>query len=70
MLVLVLVLVSEVPGLDLGPLVLVSDLSVLVLVLVSRCLVLVLVLVSDGLVLTTTLTIGSYIDYIILQLES
>ena len=53
--VLVLVLVSELAGLGLGPLFLVSGCLVLVLILVSGGLVLVLVLVSDGLVLTTTL---------------
>ena len=49
--VLVLVLVLDIAGLDLGPLFSVS--GCLVLILVSGYLV--LVLVSDGLVLTTTL---------------
>ena len=54
-LVLVLVLVSDIVNLCLGPLFLVSRCLVPVLILVSGCLVLVLVLVSDGLVSTTTL---------------
>ena len=53
--VLVLVLVLDIAGLDLGPLFSVSGCLVLILILVSGYLVLVLVLVSDGLVLTTTL---------------
>ena len=51
--VLVLVLVLDIAGLDLGPLFSVSGCLVLILILVSGYLV--LVLVSDGLVLTTTL---------------
>ena len=51
--VLVLVLVLDIAGLDLGPLFSVSGCLVLILILVSGYLV--LVLVSNGLVLTTTL---------------